>query len=51
MAMRVSEIRRFLDTLYETDLVGIDLGGMVLLVVDDDGPYLEIGGLPEGDDR
>jgi hypothetical protein len=50
MAMSVAEIREWLDTLNENDLVGVDEGGLCLEVVDNPGVYLEIGGIPEGED-
>jgi len=47
MAMQVSEIREWLDTLNDDDLVGVDDGGLCLRVVDNSAPYLEIGGMPD----
>lgn len=47
MAMSVEEIREWLDTLNENDLVGVDDGGLALRVVGDDESYCEIGGMPE----
>lgn len=51
MAMSVGEIKEWLDTLDDEDEVGVDEGGLCLLVVDKPDTYCEIGGLPEGDDR
>ncbi len=50
MAMPVKEIREWLDTLNDDDLVGVDDGGLSLQVVDDPGSYCEIGGIPEEDE-
>ena len=47
MAMPVSEIREWLDTLNDDDQVGVDDGGLCLQVVDDSASYCEIGGIPE----
>ena len=50
MAMFVDEIRRWLDTLDDGDVVGIDDGGLCLTVVGDEESYIEIGGIPEDED-
>jgi len=47
MAMTVREIKEWLNTLQDDDLVGIDDGGLCLEVAEDPGTYCEIGGLPE----
>lgn len=51
MAENVKELQRWLKTLRPTDLVGIDEGGLTLIVLDnggiETGAYYEIGGLPE----
>ena len=56
MAMKATEVRKWLDALIENDKdveVGVDEGGLCLRVVDDeeDKEYCEVGGLPEVDDR
>jgi hypothetical protein len=53
MAMRASEIKDWIDSLPANALVGIDDGGLALLVIADevnhldDGAYLEVGGIPK----
>ena len=49
MSASVEEIKRWLDTLEAGQQVGVDDGGLCLRVVDDPGPYYEIGGMPEGE--
>ena len=50
MAMQVVQLREWLATLNDDQLVGVDDGGLCLRVVDDPEPYCEIGGLPEDED-
>jgi hypothetical protein len=56
MAATVKELRDWLSQFKETELVGVDEGGLTLCVVDDDAkglsiqPQFELGGLPEPDD-
>ena len=50
MAMQVAELREWLATLTDDQLVGVDDGGLCLQVVDDPETYCEIGGLPEDED-
>lgn len=47
MTMTAREIKAWLNTLDDTDDVGIDDGGLTLRVIQDPFPYLEIGGMPE----
>ena len=47
MTMEVREIKEWLDTLSDDDVVGIDDGGLCLQVVGDPEPYLEVGGMPD----
>ena len=47
MSASVEEIKRWLDTLEPGQEVGIDDGGLCLRVVDDPGPYYEIGEMPD----
>lgn len=47
MAMKVSDISDWLNTLDEEDEVGIDEGGLMLVSVSDPETYLEVGGMPE----
>ena len=51
MSMTVGEVREWLDTLSDDDEVGIDDGGLSLRVVGGEDFYLEIGGLPEGEEE
>jgi hypothetical protein len=48
--MSAREIKAWLDSLHPDAAVGISEGGLSLIEVDGDA-YLEVGGLPEGDDR
>ena len=50
MAVDKKEIMDWLNSLPEGTEVGIDDGGMILHVVGDPKPYLEIGGIPEDED-
>ena len=50
MAMLVSEIREWLDSLKDDDQVFIDDGGLALMVVGITEPYLEVGGYSEDDE-
>lgn len=50
MAIPIGELKRWLNTLEDTDAIGIDEGGLTLLSVDDPDAYLEIGGMPEGNE-
>ena len=47
----VTELKRWLSTQHDTDLIAIDEGGLTLTVFDsgemETGSYLEIGGVPE----
>jgi len=47
MAMFVSELKRWLNTLNDDDVIGVDEGGLCLQVDGDPGIYYEIGGLPD----
>lgn len=47
MAMTVREIKEWLNTLQDDDLVGVDEGGLCLELVGDPESYCEIGGIPE----
>lgn len=50
MAMSVAEIRDWLSSLSDADLVGVDDGGLCLRVVGrEEEVWCEIGGLPEGE--
>jgi hypothetical protein len=50
MAMTKTEITEWLDTLPDDAEIGVDDGGLCLRVVDDPEPWLEIGGMPEGEE-
>lgn len=50
MAMPVRELRGWLDTLGDDQLVGVDEGGLCLVVAGDPEPYLEIGGMPDDEE-
>lgn len=50
MAMKVSEIQDWLNTLDEDDVVGIDESGLTLVSASDPEAFLEVGGMPEEDD-
>ena len=50
MAETKEELIRWLSTLPDGVSVGVDDGGLVLRVVDDEDNYIEIGGLPLDDD-
>jgi len=43
----VKEIEKWLDSLHEDEMIGIDDGGLTMTVNDNAGIYLEIGGLGE----
>jgi hypothetical protein len=45
MAMRIADIKAWLDTLSEDAEVGVDEGGLTLVVLDLPDVYLEIGGV------
>lgn len=47
MAMKVSEVQAWLDTLADEELVFIDESGLALCAADSDGAYIEVGGEPE----
>ena len=47
MAETVREIKKWLNTLDDDDLVGVDDGGLCLRVVGEIHVYHEIGGMPE----
>lgn len=49
MAETVREIKDWLNSLTEDELVGIDEGGLTLRVVGRPDVYYEIGGIPEED--
>lgn len=60
MSIPVSELRRWLETIpneasiediKRTILIGINEGGLTLQVVGNDQTYLEVGGLPEGENN
>ena len=51
MAMHKAEIIEWLNTLDDEALVGIDDGGLSLVVVGDPVPYCEIGGIPEDEEE
>lgn len=50
MAMAVNEIREWLNTLNDDDMVGINDDGLALEVVGEPGSYCEIGGIPLDDE-
>lgn len=50
MAMTVREVKEWLDSLGDEDLIGIDEGGLALQSIGRIGIYLEIGGIPEGEE-
>jgi hypothetical protein len=55
MALLATEIKDWLETLGSGALVGIDEGGLCLVMVEgtveaSSHPYLEVGGIPEEDD-
>jgi hypothetical protein len=45
--MPVKEIRKWLDRLKPSDMVGVDDGGLALRVESDPEEYIELGGMPE----
>lgn len=49
------ELEEWLRTLYSTDLVAVDEGGLTLVAIGSDeketGAYLEIGGVPEEEEE
>lgn len=47
MAMSVSEIKDWLNTLEDDTLVGVNDDGLALEVVGDPYTYCEVGGIPE----
>lgn len=47
MAMKVSEVREWLEGLPKNAEVGVDDGGLCLRVAGDEKNYCEVGGLPE----
>jgi outer membrane biogenesis lipoprotein LolB len=52
MAMPIKELKEWLEGLPADAEVGVDEGGLCLLVVDDENDRsCEVGGLPDGDDR
>lgn len=50
MAMTVREIKEWLNTLRDDDVVGVDEGGLCLEVARDPETYCEIGGMPDEDE-
>jgi hypothetical protein len=50
MTMSAKEIREWLETLREDDLVGVDDGGLCLRVAGNPAIYCEIGGICEEDE-
>jgi hypothetical protein len=54
MASTVKELRTWLDQFEPDELIGVDDGGLMLQVIDDEPyglkiqPYFEIGGISEG---
>lgn len=50
MAVTVKELKEWLATLPETELVGIDEGGLILETELSDA-YIEIGGFPDEEDK
>ncbi len=51
MSMDVKEIKDWLDTLDPDDGVGVDEGGLCLVVEGEPDCYLEIGGIPLPEDE
>lgn len=49
MAITAKELRKWLVTFADDDLVAIDEGGLEILLVRNQNIYLEIGGIPEED--
>lgn len=47
MAMKVSEIQQWLETLDEDDGVGVADSGLALVSTSDPDVYIEVGGIPE----
>lgn len=47
MAIQVQELKAWLDNLQDEEVVAIDDGGLILVVVDDPASFIEIGGIPE----
>ena len=45
--LRVAELQRWLGTLPKDSQVAVDEGGLTLVVVGDQGVYLELGGVPD----
>jgi type II secretory pathway component PulM len=50
MSMPIKEILRWLNTLDPEQEVSVDDGGLTLVVTDYPDEYLEIGGIPDGDE-
>lgn len=51
MAMTVGEVKEWLNSLDDDDLVGIDDGGLALVSVNNpEDIFIEIGGVPEEED-
>ena len=50
LMISVSELKNWLETLAEDDFVGVDDGGLCLVVLDTDA-YYEIGGMPEEEEN
>lgn len=50
MAMTKKHVMEWLDSLPQNAVIGIDDGGLTLVVEEDDGAYLEVGGLEQSED-
>lgn len=51
MAMTNTELKDWLATLPADAHVGVDEGGLTLRVVEDDQAYLEVGGMPDPEEK
>lgn len=50
MACTVRELKEALKLLDDDDMIGVDDGGLTLVVVGDPGTFFEIGGIPLDDE-
>ena len=51
MAVTIKELREWLDTFEDENMVGVEEGGLTLEVVGLPQAYFEIGGVPEEEDE
>jgi hypothetical protein len=49
--LTVAELQRWLGTVPEDSQIAVDEGGLTLVVVGDEGVYLEVGGVPDDAER